>query len=94
LKWHFRLGHIGFAKVQHLLKLGALANSEAAHRLHNLACKAEIPKCSACQYGKQRSRSAPGQKTTTIKDRAGILRNHNSIESYVHKCKQSCLVGN
>ena len=79
LKWHFRLGHIGFAKVQHLLKSGALANSEAARRLHNLACKAEIPKCSACQYGKQRSRSAPGQKTTTIKDRAGILRNHNLL---------------
>ena len=29
LKWHFRLGHIGFGKFQHLLKLGALANSEA-----------------------------------------------------------------
>ena len=28
LKWHFRLDYIWFVKFQHLLKLGALANSE------------------------------------------------------------------
>jgi GAG-pre-integrase domain len=49
LKWHFRLGHLGFATVQWLGRngmLGPFGEKMGAARL--LA-----PKCAACQFGKQ-----------------------------------------
>jgi hypothetical protein len=49
LKWHFRLGHLGFATVQWLGQnkmLGPFGEKMGA--AHLLA-----PKCAACQFGKQ-----------------------------------------
>ena len=49
LKWHFRLGHLGFNTVQWLGRqgvLGQFGDKMGAARLH-------APKCAACQYGKQ-----------------------------------------
>ena len=49
LKWHFRLGHLGFNTVQWLGRhgvLGKFGEKMGANRLH-------APKCAACQYGKQ-----------------------------------------
>jgi Reverse transcriptase (RNA-dependent DNA polymerase)/GAG-pre-integrase domain len=49
LKWHFRLGHIGFATVQWLGRnglLGPFGQKMGAARL-------DAPKCAACQFGKQ-----------------------------------------
>ena len=75
LRWHFRLGHIGFKRVQFLMRSGVLTRSESARRLHTAACRiTHPPKCAACLYGKQHRRSAPGQQTSAIKDRAGILK--------------------
>jgi len=78
LKWHQRLGHIAFAKVQYLFRTGALASSESARRLHRSASNIPAPKCAACLYAKQRARSAPGSKTVAITDR-GILRKDNLL---------------
>jgi hypothetical protein len=47
LKWHQRLAHISFAKVQHLMRSGVLANTEATRRLHRVACNLPPIKCSA-----------------------------------------------
>ena len=75
LRWHYRLGHVGFRRVQFLMRSGILAHSEAQRRLHTAACKiTHPPKCAACLYGKQHRRPAPGQQTTIVRDRAGILK--------------------
>jgi hypothetical protein len=53
--WHNRLGHVGYKRVQSLMRSGALAHSEATRRLHTAACKlTDLPKCAACQFGKQK----------------------------------------
>ncbi|KAI2512071.1 hypothetical protein MHU86_2359 [Fragilaria crotonensis] len=50
LRWHYRLGHIGFKKIQFLLRTGVLSQTEASRRLHSAACKlTNLPKCAACQ---------------------------------------------
>ena len=72
LKWHQRLAHISFAKVQHLMRSGVLANTEATRRLYRVACNLPPIKCSACVFAKQRLHSSPGTKTTAISDRQGI----------------------
>jgi len=77
LKWHQRLAHISFAKVQHLMRSGVLANTEATRRLHRVACNLPPIKCSACVFAKQRLRSSPGTKTTAVSDRQGILKKND-----------------
>mgnify|MGYP000857262147 FL=1 len=78
LRWHQRLGHIAFRKVQHLMRSGVLAYSESAKRLHRIACRCNPVKCAACQYAKQRARPAPGVVSRVIKDRQGVL-SHNQL---------------
>ena len=73
LRWHQRLGHIAFRKVQYLMKTGVLAHSEMAKRLHRIACRCNPVKCAACQYAKQRARTAPGTVTRAISNRIGAL---------------------
>ena len=77
LFWHTRLGHVSFRKVQHLMRMGVLATSERQRRLHTAASRiseySHLPKCAACQYGKQHSKPVPGKKSTAIRDKAGIL---------------------
>ena len=56
LQWHYRLGHIGMRTVQFILRTGALTGSKASERLHYRAGKLigeNLPKCAACQFGKQ-----------------------------------------
>ena len=63
LRWHFKLGHITFSKVQHLMRSGILAHSEGMRRLHKAASSLKnAPKCAACAFAKQRVRSSPGRK--------------------------------
>ena len=76
LRWHNKLGHVGMKTVQFILRTGALATSESMRRLHTRAANlshSELPKCAACQFGKQTSRPVPGKTSRIIKDRAGIL---------------------
>ena len=76
LRWHYRLGHVGFRTNQFIMRTGALASSESKRRLHKAASKLshqDLPKCSAWQFGRQTSRPVPGKVTSIVKDRAGIL---------------------
>ena len=73
LRWHQRLGHIAFKKVQHLMKGGVLAYSEATRHLQRTASRIQAIKCAACQYAKQRAQSAPGVSHKIIKNREGAL---------------------
>ena len=74
-KWHNRLGHPGFKRVQFLMHTGVLATSESQRKLHVAACKlVNPPMCAACQFGKQRQRSAPGRTTKVQSARDGVLK--------------------
>lgn len=57
LKLHFRLGHIGFSLIQHLVRQGFVdcPNREAV-------ANSKIPKCASCEYGKATRR--PSRSTT------------------------------
>ena len=79
LSWHERLGHIAFAKIQHLMKSGVLATSEAARRLQRSASLLQPLKCAACIFAKQRQRARPGQTTKVNQARSGILRKNNLL---------------
>ena len=61
LRWHFRLGHIGFQHVQWLICTGRMkvqVNSKAV-------ANCERPKCAACEFGKGHIRP---NKINTIKN--------------------------
>ena len=79
LRWHQRLGHVAFKKVQNLMKTGVLAHSEQTRRLHRIACRLGPVKCAACQYAKQKARSAPGSTTKIQADRRGALSQGNLL---------------
>ena len=54
LRWHYRLGHIGFKRIQFLMRTALLTHSSNKKHLHQAAYKIEHPpKCAACQYGAQ-----------------------------------------
>ena len=48
LKWHRRLGHIGYHKIQQFSRLGILPKELSTVR------QSEFPVCPACQFGKQK----------------------------------------
>ena len=78
LRWHFRLGHISFTKVQHLMRSGILSHSEGTRRLHKAAASLRhAPRCEACSFAKQKVRSSPGRKISTIHDVAGKLKSNH-----------------
>ena len=63
LRWHQRLGHLAFKKIQHLMRTGVLSHTESSRQLHTAASKiVHPPKCAACLFGKQTVRSAPGNQ--------------------------------
>ena len=71
LRWHYRLGHIGLRTVQFLMRSGALATSQSKQSLHTQAAKIpvhDLPKCAACQFGRQTNRAVPGKVLKVIKD--------------------------
>lgn len=77
LRCHQRFGHISFAKVQHLLCTGILANSESARRLHQSAASVPVPKCPECVFAKQRHCPAPGTTSTVVQDKVCAIRRNN-----------------
>ena len=81
LRWHFRLGHIGFKKVQFLIRTGVLSNTETSRKLHMSVCKLQnYPKCAACLYGKQHRRTIPGKTASSVvKDRENVLKANNLL---------------
>ena len=72
LRWHYRLGHLDFRRIQFLMRAGTLAHTAAARSLHTAASKIkQCPKCAACQYGKQCRNPVKGKTTTTVRDEKG-----------------------
>ena len=58
LKWHYRLGHVGFKRVQFLMRSGVLAKSPPMRSLHTTIAKLTTPpKCAACLFAKAKRRS-------------------------------------
>ncbi|KAI2489082.1 hypothetical protein MHU86_25511 [Fragilaria crotonensis] len=39
LRWHYRLGHVGFKKVQFILRSGVVSKTEESRRLQTAACR-------------------------------------------------------
>ena len=75
LRWHYRLGHMSFERVQFLMRTGVLAHSVDKRRLQTAACKLKTPpKCAACQFGKQHRRRSPGTKNVVVKDESDVLK--------------------
>jgi hypothetical protein len=80
LRWHYRLGHISFRKIQFLMRSGVLTKSNNKRKLHQAACSlTDLPKCAACQYGKQHRRPAPGRVSTAVRDREGVLKDGHLV---------------
>ena len=71
LRWHERLGHFAFSKVNFILR--------SARRLQRSASKCNPIKCAACLFTKQRARSAPGLTRVVNQDRYGVLKNNNLL---------------
>ena len=75
LRWHQRLGHLAFRKIQFLMRSGVLAHSESIRRLQAAAAKLTLsPLCAACQFGKQKRNAQPGKRSSVVKDREGVLK--------------------
>jgi hypothetical protein len=75
LRWHFRLGHVHFRRLQFLLRSGALSSTDSARRLQTACAKLRrFPMCAACQFAKQRARSTPGQTVHAVRDAVDSLR--------------------
>ena len=75
LHWHHRLGHVGMRRVMWLMRQGALATSAVTRSLHERACKfRHVPLCTACQFAKQRRRSAPGTVKRNKPDDEALLK--------------------
>jgi hypothetical protein len=81
LRWHYCVGHVGFKKVQFLLRTGVVSKTEESCRLQTAACRlTSFPKCAACQYGKQHRRPIPGMTPLSlVKDRAHALKSDNLL---------------
>ncbi len=79
LRWNYRLGHVGFKKVQFVLCSGVVSKTEESCRLQTAACRlTSFPKCAACQYGKQHRRPIPGTTpSSVVKERAHALKSKN-----------------
>lgn len=75
MHWHHRLGHLGYRKIQFLMRTGVLAHSESARRNQSAAAKlVHCPLCAACQYGKQRRKPSPGKRSMVVSDNVGALK--------------------
>ena len=73
LKWHFRLGNISMAAIQHLLGTGTLAHSDSMKNLHHRASKCDKPKCASCEFGKGKRRPTPGKLEKVDRTNDGAL---------------------
>ena len=75
VRWHNKLNHISYKRIQSLKRSGTLAHSQATRHLHTAACKlADLSTWAACQFGKQKRRPTPGKRSSVIQDKEGVLR--------------------
>jgi len=60
LKWHFRLGHVGFKQLQWMIRSGRLQVPNA-----KAVANCVLPKCAACEFGKATRRPTKNATTTS-----------------------------
>jgi hypothetical protein len=74
LEWHYRFGHLNFARVHQLLRHVPLI----ARRFTD-AVKFDAPKCHVCQLAKQSRRAKKSSKQTVVAERDGTLKDGHLI---------------
>ena len=81
LRWHFRLDHMSFQRIQFLMRTGVLTKIQAMRYLHTAIGKLqEAPKCSACLFAKSKRKTTKPPKThTRVTDSAGALTRNNLL---------------
>ena len=62
LKWHCKLGHVGFARLQQLNRAGALGNNPKLRAAAHLDLEKNPLKCGSCEFGKARRRPSRRSK--------------------------------
>ena len=70
LQWHFKIGHLGFEHVRWLGINGALGPQAQKIRQDDPS----VPKCGACQLGKQHRRPTGAKKVTRDPSTVGALK--------------------
>jgi hypothetical protein len=74
LKWHYRLGHVGFKWLQWLIRAGRLVvmNKRAMSNC-------DLPKCAACEFGKATKRPTKVDVTRAISDKEMELKKEDLL---------------
>ena len=72
LKWHYKLGHVGFNVVKWIGRQGLFG--KLGEKMGAESVGTSTIKCSACQYGKQERNPKGGSKRVQFKDRDGVLK--------------------
>jgi hypothetical protein len=74
LKWHYRLGHVGFKWLKWMIRAGRLAvmNKRAISNC-------DLPKCAACEFGKATKRPTQVDVTRAISDKEMELKKENLL---------------
>ena len=84
LRWHQRLCHLDYTKIQFLMRLGVLCVSPSKRALHLAASKLRgdnRPKCAACQFGKQTARPTKTHRSSgaPVSDRPSPVLKENKL---------------
>ena len=69
LRWHFRLGHVGFQHIQWLVRSGKLlvTNPKAV-------ANCDLPKCASCEFGKATRRATKTLKQKAVPEKESELK--------------------
>jgi hypothetical protein len=70
LRWHFKLGHLGFQRLQWIGRQGWLGKAGEYFGLSSV----QAPKCAACQFGKQERLKTAGKTASVDTEREMILK--------------------
>ena len=70
LQWHWKLGHVGFQRLQWIGCQGWLGKPGERFGISSV----QPPKCGSCQFGKQERNPKAGSTNKVDKQREGILK--------------------
>ena len=73
LKWHYKLGHIGFKHLQWLIRNNRIPVSGNA----KLIASCDLPKCAACEFGKAHRRPTKTSMSKPVAAKEGELRKND-----------------
>ena len=80
LRWHCKLGHMGFNKIKYIMKSGGLTKNSHLRNVHMKISKTnDCPKCAACLYGNQVRRSDPGKIHSQDVNKQNVLKKEDLL---------------